>query len=366
MSFLPHALLILFMGGQAQALSLSYVGETSIKTGAEFQKTTIGGLSGIVWRDGRLLALSDDKGRIGEPRFYEFDLKVTSSSVTLKPLKVHFISGLPVTGERKVSLDPEGLAGLPSGDLLVSSEGNNDSKPREMPRVFQVSAVGAWKADLPVPDKFLPESTGQQKKGVQNNAAFEGLSVTADGKYAFTSVETSLFQDYVIGEEEKGDWIRILKYEEKSEKGYQPVYEYAYRVEPLTDAHGGKEVFRGVSEVLAVSETKLLVLERGVRLFPKKIWANTVALYEVDLSKGTDVSGLLKLEGGKFTGVSKKLLVDFEVDLKKRKDKKVQNFETLSWGPKLSDGRRSLLVMSDNNFSKKEITELVVFAVEGE
>lgn len=365
MSFLTHALLVLFMGGQAQALSLSYVGETSIKTGTEFQKTTIGGLSGIVWREGKLLALSDDKGRMGEPRFYEFDLKITSS-VTLKPQKVHFISGLPMVGERKASLDPEGLAGLPSGDFLVSSEGNNDSKPREMPRVFQVSATGAWKADLPVPDKFLPESTGQQKKGVQNNAAFEGLSVTADGKHAFASVETSLFQDYVTGEEEKGDWIRILKYEENSEKGYQPVGEYAYRVEPLADAHGGKEVFRGVSEVLAVSEAKLLVLERGVRLFPKKIWANTVALFEVDLSKGSDVSSLSKLEGGKFIGVSKKLLVDFEVDLKSRKDKKVQNFEALSWGPKLSDGRRSLLVMSDNNFSKKEITELVVFAVEGE
>lgn len=366
MSFLPHALLVLFIGGQAQALSLSYVGEASIKTGTEFQKTTLGGLSGIVWRDGKLLALSDDKGRTGEPRFYEFDFKIISSTVTLKPQKVHFISGLPMMGDRKASLDPEGLAGLPGGEFLMSSEGNNDSKPREMPRVFQVSASGQWKVDLPVPDKFLPESTGQQKKGVQNNAAFEGLSVTADGKYAFVGVETSLFQDYVIGEEEKGDWVRILKYEEKSEKGFQPVGEYAYRVEPLKDAHGGKEVFRGVSEVLAVSETKLLVLERGVRLFPKKIWANTVALYEVDLSKGSDVSGLSKLEGAKFTGVSKKLLVDFEVDLKIRKDKKVQNFEALSWGPKLSDGRRSLLVMSDNNFSKKEITELVVFAVEGE
>ena len=88
-------------------------------------------------------------------------------------------------------------------------------------------------------------------------------------------------------------------------------------------------------------------------------WEQTAVVIRNDV-------GVRKLEGAKFTGVSKKLLVDFEVDLKGRKDKKVQNFESLSWGPKLSDGRRSLLVMSDNNFSKKEITELVVFAVEGE
>ncbi len=46
--------------------------------------------------------------------------------------------------------------------------------------------------------------------------------------------------------------------------------------------------------------------------------------------------------------------------------RRVQNFEALTWGPPLPDGRRTLLVMVDNNFSKKELTELVVFAVEGE
>lgn len=359
--------LVLLFSLKAQALSLEYFGETAIKTGIEFKKTTIGGLSGIVLSGDTLWALSDDRGRFGEPRFYGLDLKITSKSVTLTPKSVQFISGLPKTGERAAILDPEGLALLPSGELLVSSEGDNNSKPREMPRIFRINPKGAWQADLPVPPKFLPESIGQQKQGVQNNLSFEGLSSLPDGKHLFASVETSLFQDYVAGDEEKGDWLRILKYEDKSEKGYQPVAEYAYRLDPLKDGHGGKEVFRGASELLAVSDTKLIVMERGVRLLPKKIWANTVTLYLVDLSKGTDVSGVAKFEGAKFTGVEKTKLVDFESDLsKKRGDKRVQNFEALAWGPKLPDGRRSLLVLSDNNFSKKEITELVVFAVEGE
>ncbi len=359
--------LVLLFSLKAQALSLEYFGETSIKTGTEFKKTTIGGLSGMAFSGDTLWALSDDRGKFGEPRFYGFDLKISGKSVSLNPKSVSFISGLPKTGERAAILDPEGLALLPSGDLLVSSEGDNNSKPREMPRIFRINPQGAWKADLPIPAKFLPESIGQQKQGVQNNLSFEGLSSSNDGKVLFASVETSLFQDYVAGEEEKGDWLRILKYEDKPEKGYQPVAEYAYRLDPLKDGHGGKEVFRGASEILAVSETKLIVLERGVRLLPKKIWANTITLYLVDLAKGTDVSGVSKLEGAKFTGVEKTKLVDFESDLgKKRGDKRVQNFEALAWGPKLPDGRRSLLIMSDNNFSKKEITELVVFAVEGE
>lgn len=350
---------------QASALSLSFVGETTIKTGTKFSNTTIGGLSGMVWSANSILALSDDKGRDGEPRFYEFDLKIDKKSPLLIPKAVHFISGLP---DNKSGLDPEGLVILPSGDLLISSEGNNNSKPREMPRIFRASSTGVWKADLPLPEKYLPESTGKQKKGIQNNGAFEGLSSFADGKFIFTSTELSLVQDVISGEEEKGSWIRILKYEDKGlEQGYKPVAEYAYRVDPLGDGKLGLEVMRGVSEILTVSENKLLVLERGMRISSKNLISQTLILYLVDLSKGSDVSSLASLRDGKFTGVSKTKLLDFETDLAKECGEKcIENFEALAWGPKLADGRRSLLVLSDNNFSKKQITRFLVFAVEGE
>ncbi|MEK2646703.1 esterase-like activity of phytase family protein [Bdellovibrio sp. BCCA] len=359
--------LVLMVSVQAHALRLEYVGETSIPTGTKFEKATIGGLSGMVWSDNTLYALSDDKGRAGEPRFFEFDLKIDKKTVTLTPKKVHFITSLPMEGDKPAGLDPEGLVRLLDGDFLISSEGNNDAKPREMPRIFRVNADGKWKSDFPIPDKFLPETTGQQKKGIQNNAAFEGLTSFADGKFVFTSTESSLAQDYISGEEINGDWIRILKYEDKGQQGYKPVAEYAYRVDAFKDNQKGKEVFRGVSEILALSEAKMLVLERGVRIFSKNLWAQTVAIYLADLSKGTDITGLTKLSDGKFTGVDKIKLIDFETDLtKERGDKTIQNFEALTWGPKLADGRRTLLVMVDNNFSKKELTEMIVFAVEGE
>lgn len=360
-------LFVFLVSPYASALRLEYIGETSIATGTKFNKATIGGLSGIVWSENTLYALSDDKGRAGEPRFFEFDLKIDKKAVILTPKAVHFITGLPDQDGKKAGMDPEGLVQIPGGDFLISSEGNNDAKPREMPRIFRVSSQGAWKSDLPIPEKYLPETTGQQKKGIQNNAAFEGLTSSAEGKFLFTSTESALTQDYVIGEEEQGDWIRIVKYEDKGQQGYRPVAEYAYRVDSFKDTQQGKEVFRGVSEILSLSETKLIVLERGVRLFSKNVWAQTVALYLVDLSKGSDVTSLAKLSDGKFTGVEKVKLIDFETDLSKERGTKViQNFEALTWGPKLADGRRSLLVMGDNNFSKNEITELIVFAVEGE
>lgn len=366
-NFFLLGLLVFLTAAHAQALQLQYVGEASVATGTKFNKATIGGLSGIVWAQDTLYALSDDKGRAGEPRFFEFGLKIEKKTVSLAAKAVHFITGLPQDGDKKVGLDPEGLVRLPGGDFIISSEGNNDSKPREMPRIFRVSPEGIWRGDLPIPEKYLPETTGQQKKGIQNNAAFEGLTDFADGKYVFTSTESALSQDFIIGEEEKGDWIRILKYEDKGQKGYSPVAEYAYRVDSFKDNQKGKEVFRGVSEILALSETKLIVLERGVRIFAKNLWAQTIGVYLVDLSKGSDVLSSNKLGDSKFTGVEKIKLLDFETDLvADRGTKTVQNFEALAWGPKLADGRRSLLVMSDNNFSKNEITEIVVFAIEGE
>lgn len=359
--------LILGTSTSAYALSLSYFGEGVLAKELEYKGTPVGGLSGAYWDGRRLWVVSDDRGRLSDPRFYGFDLKIAAKNVELKPVELHSLKGFPGGKEGgKLSLDAEGLTRAPEG-FWVATEGNNDTKPRQGPQISRISLEGQWQKDLEIPTKFLPEATGLQKKGIQNNRGFEGLSSLSEGKVVFAAVESSLVQDYLEGEEEKGDWIRILKFAEKGDKGLVPAAEYAYRLEPLRAAHGGQEVFRGVSEILALDEQKLLVLERGVRLLPKKLWVNSAALYEVDLSKATDVSGQDKLLAGKFVGAGKKLLVDFEADFQKsRPGKSTQNYEALSWGPTLPDGRRSLLVISDNNFSKKEITELVIFAVEGE
>ncbi|MNU08786.1 hypothetical protein D3C72_2549920 [compost metagenome] len=59
-------------------------------------------------------------------------------------------------------------------------------------------------------------------------------------------------------------------------------------------------------------------------------------------------------------------ILDFETELKDIRKKSVDNFEALAWGPTLPDGKKTLLMMTDNNFNKTQKMELVVFAVEGE
>ncbi|MNL71000.1 hypothetical protein D3C87_1960820 [compost metagenome] len=79
------------------------------------------------------------------------------------------------------------------------------------------------------------------------------------------------------------------------------------------------------------------------------------------------MSQVSSLSKSKIKSATKVKLLDLESDLiKERPGKSLQNYEALTWGPVLADGRKTLLVLSDNNFSKKETTELLVFAVEGE
>lgn len=360
--------LLLFISSNAEALKLQYYAETAIATGEKFKQTEIGGLSGMIWSKDSLYAVSDDKGRNGEPRFYEFDLKIKNKTISLTPKAVHFIKGLPAENNKIPGLDLEGMVLLPNLDFLISSEGNSNAKPREMPRIFRTDTKGHWKSDLPIPEKYLPEPIGQQKKGTQNNGAFEGLTASTDAKLVYVSTEIPLSQDHYEMEEIKGPWIRIIKYEDKTgQLAYKPVTEYAYRVDGLKDSKQGKEIFRGVSEILALNENKLLVVERGLKISPKTLTMSAITLYVADLSTGSDVKSLEKLEAGKFTEVSKTKLIDFETDLAKELGSKdIENFEALSFGPQLPDGRKSLLIMSDNNFSKKQITRLLVFAIEGE
>jgi hypothetical protein len=61
---------------------------------------------------------------------------------------------------------------------------------------------------------------------------------------------------------------------------------------------------------------------------------------------------------GSFTPVSKRLLLDLN-DLGITLD----NVEGLTFGPQLSDGRQSLILVSDNNFSTTQFTQFLAFGV---
>lgn len=101
----------------------------------------------------------------------------------------------------------------------------------------------------------------------------------------------------------------------------------------------------GVSEILAIDDARLLVLERqAVERFG--VLDFTVRSCEAVLTGATDVRTVDALPGATYTPVTKRLLAD----LGKLGIGLVTNFEGICWGPRLANGHRSLmLVTADNN-----------------
>ncbi len=189
------------------------------------------------------------------------------------------------------------------------------------------------------------------------NQTFESLSLSPNGQSLFTANEGYLLAD---GETADGsDRIRILRYENSARDGFVPADEFYYLADPGL----------GVVEIVALSEDELLVMERG---FQAGV-GNTVRIYRVSLDGAKDVSGVESLAASNVEPVQKELLVDLSdcpTGGAKAAPGAVQanplldNFEALTLGPLLPDGRQSLVLVSDDNFNRSQTTRVIVLAVE--
>ncbi|HEU4473064.1 MAG TPA: esterase-like activity of phytase family protein, partial [Flavisolibacter sp.] len=192
----------------------------------------------------------------------------------------------------------------------------------------------------------------------RQNGTFEGLSFSPDFRRLYVSMEEPLFEDgFKAGTGDSSAFIRILAYETESRRA---VHEYAYRIEPVAVIPDPPTGFRvnGVVDILFLNEKKLLVLERS---YSTGYRSSTIRLFMADLSKATDVSGLSSLARHKdFTPVSKQLLLslnDFGME--------IDNVEGMCLGPRMPNGNRTLIMVSDNNFSEEQATQFFLFELPG-
>jgi hypothetical protein len=117
----------------------------------------------------------------------------------------------------------------------------------------------------------------------------------------------------------------------------------------------------GATEILALSTTRFLVLERS---FSIGVIGNQARLYEIDISKATNVLTAANLQGA--TAVTKRLVLDFET--LKTQLGGIANLEGITFGPRLANGKRSLVVIADDNFpladSATDRNQVIVFEVQ--
>lgn len=340
---------------EADSSAIEFIGEVSFETGFTFDDTEVGGLSGLTFDHANNIfyAISDDQSTINDARYYDLAIALDDGSLDEGDVEFTEVTTLlNAAGDpfSSATIDAEGIALTDDGTLFISSEGDGDNLVD--PFINEFSLDGQIFNELPIDDIFLPNA--DQSSGIQDNQAFESLTITPDGNSIFTATENALFQDGEVSSLEAGSPVRITQYDLETEEA---LGQFFYETDPIPVAPNPADGFadNGLVELLAVdNEGTFLALERS---FTVEI-GNNIRLYEIDLSGETDITGVDSLSETDITSVEKELLLDFGdlgIDL--------DNSEAISFGETLPDGRQSLIVVSDNNFNDSQETQFLAFAI---
>ncbi|WP_016951379.1 esterase-like activity of phytase family protein [Anabaena sp. PCC 7108] len=334
---------------------IEFIGEATLPTGLSFQKTEVGGLSGITYDDKTDLyyAISDDRGEKAPPRFYTLKIDLSQGKLTKNgviPVAVTTLLNANNQPFTKGITDTEGIALTKKSTVFIASEGDVQQLINPFIQEFSL-ASGQLKTTLPIPDKFLPDPRG--KKGVRNNLAFESLTITPDENSLFTASENALIQDGEAAKSGSGTPCRILQYNLLTN---QPEKEFLYPTEPVTPVFNLTGRFAsGLPDLLALdNQGHLLTIERSFTGLGFAIF-----LFQVSLDNADDIhniNSMVAVDTPLVQPVTKKLLLDLQT-----LDVALDNIEGLTLGAKLPDGEPSLILISDNNFNGLQTTQILAF-----
>ncbi|MHA4871367.1 esterase-like activity of phytase family protein [Duganella sp. PWIR1] len=345
--------------------SLRFVGEQRLPWRMPFKDTQVGGLSGIDYdaANDEWVIISDDRSQINPARYYRAKLSIDAQSIA--PLQLTGVTTLlqpdgrayPSKDEYKrsggVVPDLEAVRVDPlDGSIWYASEG--DVELSLSPFIRRAARDGSYLWSLPLPPMFTVSK--EHLSGPRNNQGFEGFSFTPDGRSLWVSLEGPMYQDGPEPSPERGAVNRISHFSRDGKL----LGQYAYPLERIAAAPGkGKYADNGISELVCLSDKRMLVMERaGVQADDGK-YKDYVRIFEIDTTGATDIQHLVSLKDASYQLVKKRLVLDLgSLNLPI-----VDNLEGMSLGPRLANGHASLVLISDDNFSKSQVTQLLLFEV---
>ncbi len=345
-----------FIGG------MEFLGEVFLPLGAEVDGTRLLGLSGLA-RAGdtnTYLAISDDTE--GPARFYTLRIDVADGSLDegdVEVLGVTLLDGPMEIG----SFDLEGLALDADGEtLLVTSEGLGDGPDdAHAPFLYRYTTGGAFVEALPLDARYI--QTDKAGRGVYSSGGFESLVYGADHGTLWMAAETALQQDGPKPTLDAPSRLRIIKWNAEPEGELRLEAEYVYELSAregstiLTTDEGGD---RSMVDLLPLTDTTLLALEREWIGGEPRTNTRPIALFEIDTAEADDVAKIDPLTGDE-RAVEKRLVLDFETLRSEGLVERVGSFEAMVFGPDLDDGRRTLILFEDNDDGVD--TQIIAFAV---
>jgi hypothetical protein len=285
---------------------------------------TVGGLSSLAYdRRSHAWASAVDNHATDPARIWFFR-NLADPHVVGAPLVLRRPDGTPYNG---TDSDNEGLAVLPDGDFLVSSETE--------PSIRIFGRDGVQQAQLPVPARFAVAPAGEATA----NATLEGLTISPSGRRIVAAMEGALSGD------NDPTLHRFLVYD-AVRRGHRhssgPVWRLSKQV--LYRAEPGQRI----PEVAALSDERLVVEEASF----DPATGNAVTLYAA--------SGL------NHALLHKRLLADLvqcptlgATAKETQTNPLLDNFEGMAITTPERHGRFGLSLISDDNFSATQTTRVL-------
>ncbi len=333
--------------------------------------------SGIAWLGkGVRYAMIPDRGPADGAtsyrcRFHLFDIAVDEQSTPVvkatlaETVLLTHRSGQPLIGSsaafaaaksaQGLRFDPEAIRTDGRGSFFMSDEYG--------PSVFEFDAKGNQTGELQIPTRFTiskPAAKPDEElppvntSGRYPNKGMECLAISADGETLFGLMQGPLFQDGALDANNKrvGKNLRLLEVQRRT----GATREFVYQLEHAD---------HGCSEIEAIAPGRFLVIERdGKPGTPGSI----KHIYEIDLREATDISRVDSLPAtglpAGIRAVTKRLFLDL-LDPKWGLVGEAfpAKIEGITFGPRLKDGSRLLLISSDNDFKPDESSYVFAFAV---
>jgi hypothetical protein len=308
----------------------------------QYQGATVGGLSSIAYDRRSAAWISAVDNNATDPSRIWFYRNLSDPTVARTPLVLKKPDGTPYDG---TTADNEGLAVLPDGNYLVSSE----TEPSI--RIFDRS--GVQKQELPVPARFAVTGTTAAGEAT-SNATLEGLTITPDGRRVVAAMEGALRGD--VSASGDATLHRFLIYDADRRGTWHLTKQVAYRA----------DTGMRIPEVAAYTNDSLLVEEASF----STATGNAVDLFAVQgLDRAKDVSSVSNLSTAPAkVVVGKQPIADLvncptlgAPSKETQTNPLLDNFEgmAITSSPTFTRPAYGVALISDDNFSATQTTRIL-------
>ena len=253
------------------------------------------------------------------------------------------------------SRDYEGIAYVPEGGFFVAAESSQ--------QILELSPNGEpTNRTLAVPACF-----GQNN--IFPNYGFESLAYNKEKGIFWTTTEQGLRTDVSAPSSPENRTPTLLRLQ-SYDANLKPLHQYAYKTDAPIIKKSGRLYAFGVSEMLVVNDTTLLVMERELNIPNNYNRAKCyIRIYSVNPERQqpiTDTSKpLSELDASAF--LSKKLVCTFSTGFSLFGKKNLANYEGMCLGPKHDGSRQSIILVADSQnragnafYHLKDYTRVIV------